>query len=212
MRGSTQKVPTKKTFLCYVDGDNEAWYLQMLKQNERLSNINIKPELQCSQKLSAQYNQIKQYLKIYDRVFWIIDLDSIIKETKERKNKSAKTPIETLHSYIEQFKDNQVNNIEIIINNPCLEYWYLLHFKKTSKYFEKYEELLAALKQEKDLSDYNKTEKYYKSKNNDIYKKLKPYLPQALINSQFKNNFTLSDNYQVGNSDMYKIFKEFELI
>jgi hypothetical protein len=44
------------------------------------------------------------------------------------------------------FSKAQANNIEVILSNPCFEYWYLLHFKKTSVSFYSNAEVIKALK------------------------------------------------------------------
>jgi hypothetical protein len=92
----------------------------------------------------------------------------------------------------------------VVINNPCLEYWYLLHFKQTSKYYSKYSEFENVLK--KHIKGYEKSERFYKKCNNDIYSKLKPNLKSAIKNSKLKT-FDFS-NTKTGTSGMHKFFDE----
>jgi hypothetical protein len=79
----------------------------------------------------------------------------------------------------------------------------LQHFEQTSKYYSTYEELEKPLK--KHLLNYEKTEKFYKNQRNDIYKKLKPTLQDAIKNAQNLCDFTF-DNTHTGIAEMYKIF------
>ena len=39
------------------------------------------------------------------------------------------------------------NNLEVILSNPCFEYWYILHFSKTSASFNTSKAAKSALKQ-----------------------------------------------------------------
>ena len=40
------------------------------------------------------------------------------------------------------------NKLEVILSNPCFEYWYILHFRKTSAPFGTSQEVKSALRQE----------------------------------------------------------------
>lgn len=71
------------TFAFVVEGETEVWYLQMVKQHEqhdRNLRINIKPEIPQKKKIKDQFKLVKELARSeYDRVFWIVDLDVIIK-------------------------------------------------------------------------------------------------------------------------------------
>ncbi len=73
----------KPTFAVVVDGETEYWYLQMLKRHEKNIRVNIKPEIPNKKTLRNQYKQICELSENYTKVFWIVDLDNIIKEDKE---------------------------------------------------------------------------------------------------------------------------------
>lgn len=67
----------------------------------------------------------------------------------------------------------------IIVNNPCLEFWLLLHFEATSKYFDTCEGA------EKQLKDYEKTQKQtnldsYSKNNNSLRSKRRASANMAL--------------------------------
>jgi len=61
----------------------------------------------------------------YDKIFCVIDID-------EHETDQA----------IQKARDN---NLEIIISNPCFEYWYILHFEKTGKSYPSRSRLYSAL-------------------------------------------------------------------
>ncbi len=173
--------PRKNTFAFVIDGEDEVWYFNMLKRNEPNLQINIEPKIPQKKKLSDQFEKVKEYAEDFLKVFWIIDLDTIIKESKETK-KGKQSKIQELKKYLKELKKYEFKNIITIINNPCLEFWFILHFEQTTKYFPKCKESIKYLK--KHLKDYEKNKKYFTKKNNDIYLKLKPHLLNALNNTK----------------------------
>jgi len=164
----------KQTYAIIVDGKTEVWYFQMLKRNEPGIQVNIEPKIPQKKKLSEQYKKVCELAEYYTKVFWIIDLDKIIQDNK----------LNDLIKLLRQL--NVYGNVVSIINNPCLELWFLLHYKPTSKYFPKCDEVEKELK--KHLKDYKKTQKYFTKQNNDIYLRLKPNLKFAINNAKQINN------------------------
>lgn len=163
-----------------VDGKTEVWYLQMLKRNERDIRVSIKPEIPNKKSIEEQYNLVCDLLnREFTKVFWIIDFDTVIKEENELP-KGKKSPIKTFDEYRASLIDNY-SNVVVIVNNPCLEFWFLLHFETTSKYFNTCSS--AELQLKKYLKNYEKTQKFFTKQNDDIYLKLKPNLKTALQNS-----------------------------
>jgi hypothetical protein len=202
-RNKKSILPQKKSVFSFVvDGECEYWYLQMLKHNEKSLKIHLSPNIYKKKTLEEQYKRVIELAKESEKVFWVVDFDVINKETKERKHgqKSKLTKFKECYQKVKRH-----SNIEIIVNNPCLEYWFLLHFEQTTKYFEGYDKLEMFLK--KHLSNYQKTEKYFVKSNPDIYKRLKPNLSTAISNSQTIGEFDF-DNVQTGITEMYKIFRE----
>jgi len=192
-------------FSFVVDGECEFWYIQLLKQHETL-NINLEPKLPQKKKMQDQFNLVSELAKESEKVFWIVDFDVINKETKEGK-RGQKSKLTKFKEYYLKVKRH--SNIVIIVNNPCLEYWFLQHFEETSKYFETYEKLEKSLKNH--LPTYEKTEKYFVKSNPDIYKRLKPKLQEpAIPNSEKLGEFDF-DKVQTGITEMYKVFRELGL-
>lgn len=195
----------KASYAFVVDGECEKWYLEMLRENEKDKNITVKPELKLKMSIKEQYERVKELAKYgYNKVFWIIDFDTLNKEQAEAKK--GKNIIAEFYLYYDKIKANK--KIVIIINNPCLEYWFLLHFKQTSKYYNDYNSLLPNLK--KYLPDYEKSEKYYKKKNKDIYKRLSPLLNIAKDNALKLPNFNIQ-NTHTGLTEMHLIFNELNI-
>ena len=193
---------SKPTFAVVVEGETEVCYFQMLKRNERSILINIEPKIPQRKKLSEQYKNVIELSEEYTKVFWIIDFDVISSETKSAKA-SSKTAIQSFLEYKKTIAE-KYKNIVVIVNNPCLEFWLLLHFEPTSKYFDTCEGAEKQLK--KHLKDYEKTQKYYTKQGNDIYIKLKPYIVNGLKNAKALELFD-TENPNKGMSEMQLFFE-----
>ena len=187
------KRKTNPAFVIVADGETEIWYLQMMKQNERQVRLTIKPELPKKKRIEDQCALVCELAqREYDKVFWIVDLDQIKKEQQEATG-GKKDPMRTFIECREKVLHGKkyAKRVRVIVNNPCLEFWFLLHYTHTDKSFGGYEELAKALK--KHMKDYNKSEGYFKQKNNDIYSKLKPYLNTAMEHSDRLGSFEPKD-------------------
>lgn len=195
------------TFAFVVDGETEIWYLQMLKRNERQLRLNIKPEIPNKKNIEDQFKLVEKLAgSEYSKVFWLVDLDTVIKESREtpkEKKTALQIFIECRRTLVKNYK-----NVTIVINNPCLEFWLLLHFEKTSKLFDTCAKAESELK--KHLKDYEKTQKYYTKQDNDIYIKLKPFLKTAITNSKILGQFDM-DEQKKAICEMYLLFQTDEL-
>ncbi len=208
MRKPKIKVPkTNPAFAVVVDGETEVWYLSMLKRNEPNIRVSIKPEIPNNKSVEEQYNLVCDLSgKEFTKVFWIIDLDTVIKEENEAP-KGKKSPLKSFEEYRTDLHENY-ENIFVIVNNPCLEFWFLLHFEKTSKYFNTCSSVETELK--KHLRNYEKTQKFFTKQNDDIYLKLKPKLKTALQNATAIGNFD-NKNPKKAMCEMELLFQSEEL-
>lgn len=188
-------------FAFVVDGQCEYWYIQMLKRNERSISVDLKPEIPQRKKLIDQFKKVIELSNDYDKVFWIIDFDVINSETRLAK-KGTKKAIQEFKEYCDEI-NKSYENIIVIINNPCLEYWILLHFEATSKFYETCDEVSKQLK--KHLPGYNKSQSFYTKQDNDIYLRLKPFLSKAISNAERLGKFDFY-NTNSGMSEMQLFF------
>lgn len=192
------KNKNKKKAAIFVDGECEFWYFQMMKRNENATNLDLLPKLPRKKKLFDLYKEVKNSASDYDLVIWIVDLDKIIEEEKSKK-KGGKNPKEEFKKY---YKDlSKLKNVKVIVSNPCLEYWLLLHFEYTAKPFKDCSEANLLLK--KHLKDYDKSEKYFVK--NDLYKKIKDKQINAVENSKKLGEYNF-ENFESSICEMYKIF------
>lgn len=198
-----RKLPRKgnPTFAFVVDGKCESWYLSMIRTHEKSLKIDLKPELPQKKKIKDLYEKVRELLESeYDKVFWIVDFDSLNKEQREAKK--GDNPIERFYRYYSALQNDE--RAVVIINNPCFEFWILLHYSFTSKFYENYEQILPVI--QKYLPDYEKTEKFYKKPNNDIYTRLKPCLIDAIKHAGKLGDFNISKS-RTGISEMHKFFE-----
>ena len=195
-----RKIQTKQAFAVVVDGETEKWYLEMLKQNEPDILFNITPKILQKKNINQQYELVTDLSEEeYDKVFWIVDLDVLLKEEREKKNSTS-----SLQQFLNYWRKlSKQEKIVVIVNNPCLEYWFLLHYEN-GKVFTA---CAGAEKQlRRHLKDYEKTEKFFKKSNNDIYKQLKPYLQTAVSNATTLGTFD-PYNHSKAMCEMFLLFK-----
>ncbi|MCC6551072.1 MAG: RloB domain-containing protein, partial [Ignavibacteriaceae bacterium] len=189
-----------------MDGETEVWYLQMLKrdlQNGRTVQVSIKPEIPKRKSLAEQYKLAVGLSKQeFTKVFWIVDLDTLIKESNETPSVKI-SALKQFNEYRQKCEQNY-RNIIIIAVNPCLEFWFLLHFINTARIFENCSEAMAQLK--KYLAGYEKSQKYFTKENDDIYLKLKPHLSAAIRSSEALGSYD-SRNPGKAVCEMYLLFQ-----
>ena len=199
-----RNIHTKQSFAVVVDGETEYWYLQMLKQNEPDILFNITPKILQKKNINQQYELVTDLSEEeYDKVFWIVDLDVLLKEEREKKNSTS-----SLQQFLNYYKSlSKQKKIVVIVNNPCLEYWFLLHFQKTNKVFTSCADAEKQVSQH--LQGYEKTEKFFK-KDNDIYKQLKPFLKTAKKNATALGSFQVNQ-YKKAMCEMPLLFNTLQL-
>lgn len=188
----------RKTVALLVDGETELWYLQMLKRNELLKNVSILPELPRKKKLFDQFQVVKANAEIYDLSIWVVDMDVVIAEGKTAE----------LKSYLEE--GDGIDNIHILINSPCLEFWFLMHVRDTGRYFAECDPVGRLLKGSNPLKSYEKTEKYFVRTNPDIYKRLRPHLAMGVANATKRGNYDREAPEQA-KAELYKLFTLLEI-
>jgi hypothetical protein len=196
----------KPKYVVIVDGETEFWYMQMLKRNEKLIKVDIKPEIPQKKKLADLYSKVKEVANDYDGVFWIVDMDTILNESLQAKNRSEK-PIDIFTKYKKEI-EGKYDNVVVVINQPCLEFWFLTHYVATTKSFANCDE--AGKNLTKHIKDYTKTEKFFVKQNDDIYIKLRPRLEDAIASSRKMPAFDKDSPYS-GLTEMHKLFDILEI-
>lgn len=210
---------SKGAFSIYilVDGETEQDYLKSIKTTkpycDQLGNqrITIRPEIPSKKSLDDQYDSLKEALNHYDRVIWLVDYDVINLQQSQHRKPGTVTPKQKfidLSSRLEsltKIKKYKGKTVHILINNPSIEYWYLLHYKDTSRLYTTSLSVENELKNY--ISDYTKNnEKYRKS----ILGKLNEKIDHAIFCAKKLND---DNNNVIARADIYKIFdKNLELL
>lgn len=173
MKGNvrTRAIPTKRTskqmeekttVLIICEGQKtEPNYFNKLKEKYHLSNIEIPKNTKPSPSsvVRVAMEKVREY-KLNAKnsiIYCVFDRDE--------------------HKDIDKAFDRiQAKNFIPILSSRCFEIWYLLHFKYTTRVFNSYDEIKNELKQELNLSNYDKEP--------DDYTK---FLNDENINSAIKN-------------------------
>lgn len=217
MARKTKQKKGKPAIALVVDGKNEKWYISKVKEHypcSALRSAKIKPDLPGHKKIQELFDCTKTKLdKEYNFVILIIDLDEPLKKPEEL-NKFKELYGKYIGIKDGTLSDKQkkrykwMNQLLIIINNPCLEYWYLLHYKKTTKHYTDFNALCQDLHKISELKDYSKTESYYNDSPN-IYERLNE---NNGLDTARKNATPFESNKckENGCSEMNKIFDYFD--
>lgn len=202
MRRKSKRFPGHKTISIVVDGETEIWYLQMLKKYEKLTDVTIKPELPKKKRIDEFYEMVLENRLDFDHVIWIVDLDVILKEERELKS-GSQSLLNRFKQYLKEIAS--YDNVDIVINSPCLEFWFLQHIKFSAKFFPACSSISKEFKNTI-LDGYEKKLKYYQQNHNDIYTRLRPFLNHAIQNSKKLGEFDMS-SVQTGKTEMFKLFE-----
>lgn len=210
-----KKRASKESIAIIVDGKDEKWYISNVKKYypcTAIKSMKIKPELPERKKVQELFNLAESKLNEgYTFVILIIDLDEPLKDVTEY-NKFKGLYGKYLLVQDDKLTGRQkskygwMSKLLVIVNNPCLEYWYLLHFSKKTKFFANYQSLLLELKKIPILSEYDKCEDYYNKKPN-IYERLENSLHDARNNAI---QFNLEECNRQGCSEMNRLFDYFD--
>lgn len=208
---------SEKSITVIIDGKDEKWYLETIKEhypNMAMKKATIKPDLPQKKNVEELFSLAQQKLSMESsQVVLILDMDSIIKDNYEYERfkvyyeKYLKSSQDAL-SPREKSKYGWMSKLVLIVNTPCLEFWYLLHFSKTTKFFPDFSTMEATLKKQPGLASYDKSEGYYK-KSPNIYERLggEKGIRTARSNAV---PFDLNESKSKGFSEMNKFFELFE--
>ena len=195
----------RESIAIIVDGKDEKWYIEQMRDTytkEKKTNIKITPEFPEKKSIRELFDFAERLVnQSYSHVFLIIDLDNVLKDSSETNKFQEKY---TAYKKKDKSKKNKwMEKMTVIVNSPCLEFWYLLHFKRTDRFYADYEALKSDLRNSNPiLKNYDKSENFY-YQSPGLYIKLAPYLELAKSNSK---EFDIELMNQKGFSEMYKLF------
>ncbi len=162
---SSMAVPVSILIVC-EDEKSSYLYFQKFRQELGLPSVNVEV---CGPECGSAPISVVDFAKErrdsvstspvrddYDHVFCVIDAD---------------VPT-TLAQAIDKAT---ANKLRVILSNPCFEYWYILHFRRTSALYHRSRDVVSDLK--KDFPNYNKG-------NADIFEEIYPKRKTAIANSK----------------------------
>lgn len=186
-----------KQYAIVGDGFTEKIYFEQLKESESIKDFTIKPQLPNKKGKGGGHVRVLQKVKEllhegYDHVYCLIDFDKVVQE-----NNTDNFRKDCL--LLDQEK------VTILINNPCFEVWFVLHFEKTGKLFSSGDEVEKKLCQH--IKDYSKNQQYLQKKN--IYSYLKPMLfSKAIPNAEFLERNREEQCELYPRAEVYKLMKD----
>lgn len=191
-RNSKPIKPTNKRIAVVGDGQTEKIYFEKLKEVEGLRNVSLKPDLPKSVgSYKGVFDKAENlYEQGYDEVYCLIDMDKVLSDN-------------TLTKYLTDKKRIKKKGIVVFESNPCIEFWFLLHFVRTTKSFSNCEGVEREL--QKHLPNYAKNQQYLVQSN--IYKTLKPNLLKAFENGKWIEENSNANEYNSPKSEVYNLIK-----
>ncbi|MDR2115363.1 MAG: RloB family protein, partial [Planctomycetaceae bacterium] len=159
-RSRPQRVPTAK-ILIVVEGHSEEKYFNTLRNRHKLHTVDVKnPD--CTDPINL-WNEAKTFFEEsvsnsqnsinvlpYDIVCIVYDLE----KPHDEKRKLSKQAQEQADNFVEKYKRKKGKNhkikheIKIVftLSDPSFEFWYVLHYEKTTKSFTGSDEVEGYLK------------------------------------------------------------------
>lgn len=194
------------TIAVIADGQTEQWYLECAKKHYlegTLRGVSIVPKLPQRKQIDELVSLAKEKVaEGYKKVVLIVDFDEVLAKGNEFER----------FKILANTSEAWMKSVMMVVNNPCLEYWYLLHFDKTSKFYPSFNnEMKKAL--QKHLPNYDKGKKYY-CDNPDIYLRLggNEGLSTARNNAKSFWPFDIQTCRERGVSEMSKVFDYFDML
>lgn len=186
----------KKSIAIIGEGETGWFYFESLRITCRYP-FKLSPDF-------PQHADIEHILKLakakltedYDYVVCLIDMNRLIEKSAERQK-------------YQSFKSRKENrNIIFIETNPCIEFWFLLHFlpDKTVRRCQNYDQLIPELR--KYMPGYEKTKRYFiKTKLYD-YLRANGSIERAKSNAEKLSQMSkFSPEDSIAYSEIYKVIK-----
>ncbi|MCB5269484.1 MAG: RloB family protein [Candidatus Cloacimonadaceae bacterium] len=145
--------PFKQSILIICPGEIEQGYIQSLK-NDRYHglSISIEPRLGKADAFEKVFNLLQQeyFGDAQVTCFYVNDMDAIIEQDKlNRYQNLRKNALKASRG-----------KLTMIESMPCIEFWFLLHFIYTTKYYPSYDSLLNVVRG--NIPDYEKNKPWAK--------------------------------------------------
>jgi hypothetical protein len=168
MRRNVGRRQVRYTVALVGDGFTESIYFTDFRDTERPSGLHVIPDFPGRIGSFAGVLDRAIQLKVdYDRVYAMVDMDSVIAQQQ-------------LAAYGQQKTIAEREGVAVLENNPCFEMWLLLHFERTGRLFQNCNQVVTALRRY--IPGYNKGLKFVEAAR--LFFSLQDRLPQAILNAQ----------------------------
>jgi hypothetical protein len=176
----------------FCEGKTEYNYFVQFRAKERIRGLQVKPVV-CEDKnvvglvnysIDYQKHHAKDFLK-GDSIFCVFDRDA-------NTNEDFKKAKEIARNY----------NRQLILSNPCFEYWILSHFER---YFEPIEPKTLELRLRRSLNSYEKNDP-------DIYNKTRERIETAIEYSKKACKMHLENRVKILSKESNPSTMVFQLI
>lgn len=224
-KGIKQKIITRgertlnepRAILLCEDTSSALYYFKFFVRSFDL-NVEIEPKTKqeprskSKMELDKVFVRAKYFLDTYpDTIIMLAyDLDEFYRKNDPKKS--------NMYAYEQFVKDNKTNkNIIYLDTFPCFEFWLLIHFCKSKKYYDSYEELFKELTKKcrahkfpaeakSSCHYYCKSQKYWDNLCKDLFK----YFPKKSL----KDAILYSRAYELkigenSHSNIWKFFKKY---
>ena len=141
----TKELRQEKTVIIGA-GITEQWYFSHLKTLFKL-NILIRPRFFGKENIAALEKRIKQVLEARNKAIVVFDADV------SAWNHAERVKLNTL-------REKYINSQQVVLcdSMPSIEYWFLLHYVNTNRYFETSEAVVTELV--KYITNYEKSAEF----------------------------------------------------
>jgi len=140
---------TRKNYVVLGDGITEQYYLQHLEEFYRYKYV-LRPSLFDGITIESAESLIDEYVSGgCSQIIHLTDYDTIVSQQKKEKFDKLKK------------KYKNLNQVVICESMPGIEFWFLLHYLKTSREFSNCDEVITELV--KHIPAYSKKKEYLES-------------------------------------------------
>ncbi len=153
----------------YVEGSTERSYLDYLMVAGVIRSCTIDPKLQGTQ-VQLIIEQIKRDLDndAIDMVVWVVDGgdEHIRGKNAPRKQKKKLSDFQIFYKkWLDDGLNGKSEKLRVLINQPAIEFWTLLHHTNCATYFASYADLIDSQELKNAMPNFTKGQstKYLKS-------------------------------------------------
>lgn len=180
--------------LIVVEGHTEKIYFSQMRQALRMQNLSIEPKLSPkNDPLNIIETAEKEMNRAdFDHVWCIFDADTLSSDTYRKAMRKA-----------------QNSGIHIAYSLPCFELWFLLHFRFTSRQYEKCSQVIQELLSHVD--GYSKNQTWLKQKN--MFSTYREKIADAIDRARELERFSKDNHLAHGTTcEIYRILEEIQRI